>query len=93
MKWLAALFPDLTAKLRRIVRREIQRDIQQNLVTHTAARQSFDLYEMRLETLDTRIAKRIMALEDRIAALEGVQGRERPVVTRIDRPQPVQHAS
>lgn len=69
--------PGVTAKLRRMIRREIQRDIQQNLVTHAAARQSFDLYEMRLETLDTQLAKRIMALEDRIATLEAAQGHER----------------
>ena len=70
MKWLAGVFPDLTAKLRRMIRREIQRDIQHSCVTHAAARQSFDLYEMRLETLDTRVAKRILALEDRVARLE-----------------------
>ena len=87
MKWLSKLFPDLTAKLRKIVRREIQRDIQQNLVSHAAARQSFDLYEMRLETLDTRIAKRIMALEDRVAELEAAQrqGTTLPPAPRVVR--------
>ena len=64
------LFPSITAQLRRQIRREIQREIQQSLVTHSAARQALDLYEMRLETLDTRLAKRIIALEDRISALE-----------------------
>ena len=82
----------LAVKLKRIIRREILREAQQNLLTHNAARQALDIYEMRLETLDTRIAKRIMALEDRIAALEGAQARVRPVA-RIDRAHPVQHAS
>lgn len=70
MKWFNALLPEVTAKLRRMIRREIRRDIQNNLITHAAARQSFDLYEMRLETLDTRVAKRILALEDRVSQLE-----------------------
>lgn len=82
MSWFKALLPSVTAKLRRIIRREIQRDIQQSLVTHAAARQSFDLYEMRLETLDTRVAKRILALEKRVTHLEEVQARDRiPMVT------------
>lgn len=76
MRWLNALLPDLTAKLRRMIRREIRRDMQNSMITHAAARQSFDLYEMRLETLDTRVAKRILALEARVAELEG--GRQAP---------------
>lgn len=64
------LFPSIAAHLRRQIRREIQREIQQSLVTHSAARQALDIYEMRLETLDTRLAKRIITLEDRITALE-----------------------
>lgn len=70
LKTLNRLFPSLGKALQREIRREIQRDVQQNLVTHTSARQALDLYEMRLETLDTRLAKRIMALEARIAELE-----------------------
>ncbi len=70
MKILRFLFPNLGEELRQIVRREIRRDIQTNLVTHAAARQSLDLYEMKLETLDTRIAKRMMALEAKVAELE-----------------------
>ena len=58
-------------QLRKVVRREIKREVQQSLVSHAAARQALDLYEMKLETLDTRIAKRIMALEARVAELEG----------------------
>lgn len=71
IKMINALFPNLAQELRRLIRKEIQRDIQQNLVTHAAARQSLDIYEMKLETLDTRLAKRIMAMEARIAELEG----------------------
>lgn len=70
MKFLRFLFPALDDDLRKTVRREIRRDIQNNLVTHTAARQSLDLYEMKLEALDTRLAKRMMALEARVGALE-----------------------
>ncbi|MEL7467688.1 MAG: hypothetical protein AAFN27_04480 [Pseudomonadota bacterium] len=76
---LKKMFPSLAAKLRRQIRREIQKEIQQTLVTHAAARQALDIYEMRMETLDTRLAKRIMALEDRITALEA---REHLQVTR-----------
>ena len=67
---LKKLFPSLSAQLRRQIRREIQREIQQTLVSYSAARQAFDIYEMRMETQDTRIAKKIIALEERIAALE-----------------------
>lgn len=80
IKIIQTLFPSLGAQLRKEIRKEIQRDIQQNLVTHAAARQSLDLYEMRLETLDTRLAKRIMAIESRIADLEGRQEARRPQV-------------
>lgn len=70
LKILQTLFPSMSSQLRRLIRKEIQRDVQQNLVTHAAARQALDLYEMRLETLDTRLAKRIMTMEARIAELE-----------------------
>jgi len=81
LKILQALFPSLSSQLRRVIRKEIQRDVQQNLVTHAAARQSLDLYEMRLETLDTRLAKRIMAMEARIAELEAhTEHRQRQTV-------------
>ena len=70
MKFLRFLFPRLGDELRTLIRKEVRRDVQQNLVTHSAARQSLDLYEMKLETLDTRLAKRMMALEARISELE-----------------------
>ena len=73
LKVLQFLFPKLGGQLQKLIRKEIQRDVQQNLVTHAAARQSLDLYEMRLETLDTRLAKRVMALEARIVELEAHQ--------------------
>ena len=67
---LKKMFPSLAAQLRRQIRREIQREIQQSLISYSAAKQAFDIYEMRMETQDTRITKRMIALEDRIAALE-----------------------
>ena len=70
MKILNFLFPKLGEELRTLIRKEIRRDVQQNLVSHSAARQSLDLYEMKLETLDTRMAKRMMALEARLSQLE-----------------------
>ena len=67
----------LANKLRKVIRRELQREYQHNLVTHTAARQALDLYEMKLETLDTRLAKRIIHLEARIAELEARESFDR----------------
>ncbi len=78
VKVLRFLFPKLAEELRRMIRREIKRDIQQTLVTHAAARQALDLYEMKLETLDTRLAKRIMTIEARLAELELSGQRRRP---------------
>ena len=78
LKLLQTVFPSLGTQLRRQIRKEIQREAQQNLVTHAAARQSLDLYEMRLETLDTRLAKRIMVLEARVAELEAREQIRRP---------------
>jgi hypothetical protein len=77
MKVLRFLFLTLADELRKVIRREIRRDIERSLVTHAEARQSLDLYEMKLETLDTRLAKRLMALEGRVAELE-IRGEMRP---------------
>ena len=70
MRFLRFLFPKLRDEIRTMIRREIRRDIQQSLVTHTAARQSLDLYEMKLEAMDTRLAKRMMALEAKLHEME-----------------------
>ena len=78
MMGLNALGDWLAAKLRRIIRRELQREYQHNLITHAAARQALDLYEMKLETLDTRLAKRVVHLEARIAELETAGTLDRP---------------
>jgi hypothetical protein len=81
----------LATKLKRIIRKEILKEAQQNLLTHNAARQALDVYEMKLETLDTRLAKRIMALEARVAELEGASKVER-ITDRIDRTDPKRRA-
>jgi hypothetical protein len=70
MKLLRFLFPDFGEEIRNAVRREMRREMQASLVTHSAARQALDLYEMKLEALDTRMAKRIMALEAKVDELE-----------------------
>ena len=70
MLGLKSLNAWLGRKARRAIRQELLREAQASLMTHNAARQALDLYEMKLETLDTRVAKRILALEDRIATLE-----------------------
>ncbi len=57
-------------KFRAWARREIAREAQTTMLTYQAARQSLDLYEMRLETLDTRLCKRLRELEDRVAEME-----------------------
>ena len=80
IKLILTIFPSISAHLRKMIRTEIQNDVQQNLVTHSAARQSLDLYEMRLETLDTRLAKRIISIEGRIEELEGRQEARRAKV-------------
>lgn len=53
------------------IKKEIVRYAQANMVPYTAARQSLDIYEMRLETLDTRLGKRVRELEARVDQLEG----------------------
>ena len=53
------------------IKKEIARYAQANMVPYTAARQSLDIYEMRLETLDTRLGKRVRELEAQVSHLEG----------------------
>ena len=53
------------------IKKEIVRYAQTNMVPYTAARQSLDIYEMRLETLDTRLGKRVRELEALVNRLEG----------------------
>ena len=60
----------LRKKLRSMIRKDIAREAQATMLTYTAARQSLDIYEMRLETIDTRLGKRIRELEARIETLE-----------------------
>lgn len=57
-------------KFRAWARREIAKEAHTTMLTYQAARQSLDLYEMRLETLDTRLCKRMREMEDRISQLE-----------------------
>ncbi|MEM7268186.1 MAG: hypothetical protein AAF401_02920 [Pseudomonadota bacterium] len=61
------------------IKREIARYAQTNMLSYTAARQSLDIYEMRLETLDTRLCKRLRELEERVEQLEAANriGREK----------------
>lgn len=56
--------------LRSLIRKEIAREAQANMVSYTSARQSLDIYEMRLETLDTRLGKRVRELEAKVETLE-----------------------
>ncbi|MGB0410994.1 MAG: hypothetical protein ACPGFA_05360 [Pikeienuella sp.] len=60
----------LRKKLRSMIRKDIAREAQASMLTYTAARQSLDLYEMRLETIDTRLGKKIRELEARVDELE-----------------------
>lgn len=60
----------LRKNLRSMIRKDIAREAQANMLTYTAARQSLDIYEMRLETIDTRLGKRVREMEARIESLE-----------------------
>lgn len=57
-------------KFRLWARREIAREAQSSMLSYQAARQALDLYEMRLETIDTRLCKRLRELEARVESLE-----------------------
>lgn len=51
------------------VRREVAREARENMMSYTAARQSFDLYEMRLDAIETGLIRKIVQLEKEVAAL------------------------
>lgn len=57
-------------KFRVWARREIAREAQNSMLSYQAARQALDLYEMRLETIDTRLCKQVRQLETRVVELE-----------------------
>ena len=63
-------FEKARKRARTWVRKEIAREARQTMMSYQAARQALDLYEMRLETIDTRLCKRVMELEDKVAELE-----------------------
>lgn len=60
----------LRRNLRSMIRKDIAREAQASMLTYTAARQSLDIYEMRLETIETRLGKRLRELEARVETLE-----------------------
>jgi len=55
------------------VRREVAREAREHMISYAAARQSFDIYEMRLETIETRLIRKIVALERELEALKGMR--------------------
>ena len=57
-------------KVRAWTRKEIAREARQTMMSYQAARQALDLYEMRLETMETRLCKRVLLLEDQVTELE-----------------------
>lgn len=63
-------FEKTKKKIRSWARKEIARETRQTMMSYQAARQVVDLYEMRLEAIDTRLCKRVMQLEDKVAELE-----------------------
>lgn len=68
-------FMSLRDRAKAWIRSEIKREARDNMLSYTAARQQLDIYEMRLETLDTRLVRRVIELEDRVAALEAARDR------------------
>lgn len=62
-------------KFRSWARREMAKEAEASMRTYTAARQSLDLCEARLEAMDTRMAGRLRRLEVRIAELEAALAR------------------
>ena len=63
-------FEKTKKKVRTWARKEIAREARQTMMSYQAARQALDIYEMRLETIETRFCKRVMLLEDKVAELE-----------------------
>ena len=60
-------------------RREITRETHSSMISYQAARQALDVYEMRLEAMETRLSKEIRDLEARIDELETeLDAREAP---------------
>lgn len=63
-------FEKTKKRIRAWARKEIAREARQTMMSYQAARQALDLYEMRLETMETRLCKRVMELEDKVVELE-----------------------
>ncbi|MEO1611373.1 MAG: hypothetical protein AAFU55_03305 [Pseudomonadota bacterium] len=63
-------FEGTKKKLRTWARKEIARETRTTMMSHQAARQTIDIFEMRLEAIETRLCKRVLHLEDRVAELE-----------------------
>jgi hypothetical protein len=68
------------------VRREVAREARQHMMSYCAARQSFDLYDMRLDAAETGLVKKIVALEARIEALEAALREAEPASMTEPRP-------
>ena len=63
-------FEGTKKKMRAWARKEIAREARTTMMSHQAARQTVDIFEMRLEAIETRLCKRVLTLEDRVAELE-----------------------
>ena len=81
-------FKRFKKQVRAWTRKEIAREARATMMSYHAARQAFDIYEMRLETIDTRMCKKIAGLETRIAELEATLAL---MATEVDQP-PVRRA-
>ncbi|MEL7464189.1 MAG: hypothetical protein AAFN79_08990 [Pseudomonadota bacterium] len=70
-------------KVRAWARKEIAREARTTMMSHQAARQMVDVFEMRLEAIETRLCKRVLTLEGRVAELEAalslIADQEEPV--------------
>ena len=63
-------FEGTKKKMRAWARKEIAREARTTMMSHQAARQTVDIFEMRLEAIETRLCKRVLTLEGRVAELE-----------------------